>query len=221
MKTATWITKHRAWLKSLYLEPTKASAEHWGIPDKAVPTLRTFLKTGDGSALAVWTHDGTEQIVLLGSEGQNEWLAPSLSVLEANFRAKKSGLYDVDGDRAKPPSKAKSKAFQKFLDGSVEKPAATLATAVQPLYKLLRPLAKKRNRANKLYWQQEFLVTASAKGLSIDWYDYGRKPCPVTAAAKAAFASVVPLLKKKPEHRFTVDADGNLYINGQTVIQAP
>ena len=80
-----WAKKNAKWLAGVHLRPTSRAASDYGLPDAAVAALTPFLVTGDGSSVALWGKGAQHEIVLLGSEGENLWLAGSIAAFEANL----------------------------------------------------------------------------------------------------------------------------------------
>jgi hypothetical protein len=83
-----WAKANEKWLAGVHLRLTSRSALDYGLPDAAVETLTPFLSTRDGSSVSIWDSGDGHALVLLGSEGQNVWLASSIESFEANVRQK-------------------------------------------------------------------------------------------------------------------------------------
>lgn len=198
------------------LRKTKESAEAWGVPELAAKQLKPLFTSPDGSAVALWN----DEVVWLGSEGQNLWLAESLEAFRELVSKRETGLVDID-ERGSRDTRVggdakKTRAFRKWLADCEPKEPADLQEIAQPLRAKLFALAKKRAGRTTLYWQQTFFI----EGRSAKWFDGGLKPVKLDEKTLDEVERVVAVMpKSKPPLKFVVDLEGTLFA-GRFVIRA-
>lgn len=201
-------------LKASFLTPTRRRSSDYGLPPIACGELVCLLSTGDGSAVALSTVPGARGLVLLGSEGENSWLAPSVPAFLRNVKARRTGVPDVDRrERPHGLDRAKTKALRAFIAASAPRKPDTLDALARPLQRALVTFMRPRERGS-LYWQQQWMVRLARGGVKITWYDGGEKPFAQSHGLHGLFEAVARRLPKKTEHRVTLDKTGTLFLDG-------
>lgn len=205
-------------LKASFVTPTRRRPSVYGLPPIACRELVCLLSTGDGGAVALSTVPGARGLVLLGSEGENSWLASGVPAFLRNVKARRSGVFDVDGrDRPYGLDRAKTKTLRAFIEASAPRKPDTLDALARPLQHALVRFMRPRARGS-LYWQQEWMVRLVG-GVSITWYDDGEKPFSKSHGLHDLFEAIVRRLPKKAVHHVTLDKEGTLFLDDHFVVR--